>query len=52
MEGIQKANEKAISRAQKVQNVFLLGEDFSVDNGTLTPTLKIKRKYTAKKYAK
>ena len=51
MEGLKKANSKAISRAQTVQNFYLMPEDFSVDNGTLTPSLKLKRKEALKKYA-
>lgn len=50
-EGVKKANDKAISRAQKVQTFAILGEDFSVENGLLTPTLKLKRKEVLKKYA-
>lgn len=49
--GVKKANDKAISRAQKVQTFAILGEDFSVENGLLTPTLKLKRKEVLKKYA-
>lgn len=43
-DGLKQANEKAISRAQYVQDFIILSEDFSVDNGTLTATLKLKRK--------
>lgn len=49
--GLEVANSKAISRAQRVQNFTILGEDFSVENGILTPTLKLKRKEAAKRYA-
>lgn len=48
--GLNKANQKAISKAQHVQAFHLLTEDFSVDNGLLTPTLKLKRKEVVKKY--
>ena len=33
-----------------VQNFHLMSEDFSVDNGTLTPSLKLKRKEAMKMY--
>lgn len=51
LEGLEIANNKAISRAQRVQNYHILSEDFSVENGALTPTLKLKRKEVSKRYA-
>ena len=50
-EGIKRANEKAISRAQHVRKWTIIPGDFSVDGGELTPTLKLKRKFTASKHA-
>ena len=43
-DGIELANEKAISKAQRIIKFKILPLEFSVDNGTLTPTLKLKRK--------
>ena len=43
-DGIKKANEKAISNAQKIIKFTILPVEFSVEQGTLTPTLKLKRK--------
>lgn len=51
MEGINQYNDKAISRAQRVQTITILDEDFSIDNGLMTPTLKLKRKEVMKKFA-
>ena len=48
--GLEAANSKAISRAQRVQNFIILPEDFSVEAGLLTPTLKLKRRQVSKKY--
>ena len=48
-DGIDKANEEAISNAQKVRKWVLLQRDFSIPGGELGPTLKVKRHVVAKK---
>ena len=44
-------NANAVSRAQKIQYYRLLDQDFSVNGGHLTATLKLKRSVCAKMYA-
>nr|WP_200946825.1 AMP-dependent synthetase/ligase [Janibacter sp. Soil728] len=34
---------KAVSKAESIRKFSILGEDFTEDNGTLTPSLKLKR---------
>ena len=48
--GIDRANIKAVSNAQKVQRWVLLEKDFSMAMNELTPTLKMKRSVITKKY--
>lgn len=50
-EGIEKANVEAISNAAKVKQYRMLGMDFSLEGGELTPTMKVKRKIVLEKYA-
>lgn len=46
----EKTNKKAVSRAAHVRKFKILVTDFSLPGGELTPTLKLKRKVTEKKY--
>ena len=50
-DAIGRTNKKAISRAQLIRKWSLVKGDFTVSGGELTPTLKLKRKFAALKYA-
>jgi len=50
MAGIKRANMQADSQAQVIQKMTMLPEDFSVANGMMTATLKLKRYAITKKY--
>ena len=43
-------NSKAISRAATLRRWIILDNDFSIDTGELTPTMKVKRNFVYKKY--
>ena len=47
---MEKANSKAISRASHLKKFKIIPTDFSLPGGEFTPTLKLKRKVTEKKY--
>ena len=42
---------KAVSKAEAIKAFRILPEDFSIEGGEITPTLKVKRKIVAEKYA-
>ena len=48
---IDQTNSKAVSQAAYIRKFKLLTIDFSLPGGEFTPTLKLKRKVTEKKYA-
>ena len=52
MNAIDAANENAQSRAHKVQKFVIVPQEFAVESGELTPTLKIKRHVVLAKYKK
>ena len=47
---VAETNKKAISNAAKIKNFSLVPTDFTVPGGELTPTLKLRRGETVKKY--
>lgn len=49
-EGINRVNEKATSNAQRIQKWVVLQRDFSVSEGQLGPTMKLKRPVVLKMY--
>lgn len=51
MKGAQRASA-SVSRAESIRKVRVIIGDFTVDNGLLTPSLKVRRELVIKKYAK
>jgi len=49
---LEKVNEEAISKAQKIHKFMIAPTDFSLAGGELTPTLKVKRSFVMEKYSK
>jgi len=47
---VAETNKKAISNAAKIKSFRLVPVDFTVPGGELTPTLKLRRGETVKKY--
>ena len=52
MAAIKNSNSRSVSNASKIQKFMFAPTDFSLAGGELTPTLKIKRHFVAKKYQK
>lgn len=47
---IDRTNARAVSRAAHLRKFTTIPDDFSIPSGELTPTMKLKRKVTEKKY--
>ena len=50
-EGMDRANSRAISNAQRIQKWTVLNGDFSISGGELGPTMKLKRHFILDKYS-
>jgi len=48
---IELANKK-LTLVEKIKRIQLIDENFSIENGLLTPTMKVKRKKVTEKYKK
>jgi len=48
---IENINKK-LSQVEKIKKIQLIDENFSIENGLLTPTMKVKRKKVTEKYKK
>ena len=46
---VDKVNEK-LTLIEKIKNFYLIDENFTIENGLLTPTMKVKRNKVIKKY--
>jgi len=46
---INKINEK-LTQIEKIKKFYLIDENFSIENGLLTPTMKVKRNKVFVKY--
>ncbi len=50
VQAVRKANEK-FSRVEQIKRIYLLDRDLSIEDGEITPTMKVKRRRVEKKFA-
>ncbi len=51
-EGIVEDINRKLARFEKLKRVILVPDEFTVDNGSLTPTLKLRRRVIEDRYRK
>ncbi|HSY93431.1 MAG TPA: long-chain fatty acid--CoA ligase [Candidatus Binatus sp.] len=51
-EGIVEGVNQNLARFEKLKRVMLVADEFTVDNGVLTPTMKLKRRVIEERYKK
>jgi len=49
-EGIVESINQNLARFEKLKRVLLVADEFTPDNGALTPTLKLKRRVIEERY--
>ncbi len=49
-EGIVEVHNRGLARFEKLKKVMLLAEEFSAANGTLTPSMKVRRRVIEERY--
>jgi long-chain acyl-CoA synthetase len=51
VDGAVKDANKAVSKAESIKTYRIVAEDFTIESGELTPTLKLKRSVVATNHA-
>jgi len=51
-EGLVEEQNQNLARFEKLKRVILVPDEFTTDNGALTPTLKLRRRVIEERYKK